>query len=434
MVTRFYLPSSGAAAVSPAYTGDWDDETVATRLKCDTTKIASAMTNFTGATNASTLANEILLVQYVSDPIAAQTISGTVKGQIRCIEADALANAKIAFGIKVVTNDGSQVRGYLAGTNLALKNSSTEILTALTNTPLKDGLTTPINLTSINVHNNDRIVIELGFVETASAVYNISMNFGDDSATDLPEDATDTNAYNPWIEFSVDITDATPPTTPTRYYLPSTGTADISPAYAAWTNTSVTVRRELVSTRINSAMTNFSFNGALLNRNTVLLIQYVSNPIGAQIVASDIKMQIRGLCDTANAINLSIGIRIVSNDGTVVRGTLLNPGSDSDDFSNVTLTNRSSGTLLTGTVTSLNNDRVVIEIGFILVGVDATITGTENFGDDSATDLPENDTETSAYNPWIEFVEKIVGPSGAQIKKHVIDLTARHIRRIIRIM
>lgn len=208
MVTRYYLPSSGAAEVSPAYTGDWDDTSVATQLKCSTSKIASAMTNFTGSTNASILSNEILLVQYVSDPIGQQTISGTVKGQIRCIESNASANAKIALCIKVVSNDSSIIRGYLAGNNANIINSATEILTALTNTPLKDFITTPIDLTSVACNNNDRIVIELGFGESGIDVYNISMNFGDDSGTDLPEDATDTNPYNPWIEFSFDIAGA----------------------------------------------------------------------------------------------------------------------------------------------------------------------------------------------------------------------------------
>ena len=44
MATRFYLPSTGAAAISPNPDAAWEDVSILARLAAVTTKIASAMT------------------------------------------------------------------------------------------------------------------------------------------------------------------------------------------------------------------------------------------------------------------------------------------------------------------------------------------------------------------------------------------------------
>ncbi len=76
MPTRFYLPSTGAAAVSPSYAAWADTGQAGSRLKAVTTKISSAMA---GVYVASVAGGERTLIrQYVSDPIPAQTITGTV--------------------------------------------------------------------------------------------------------------------------------------------------------------------------------------------------------------------------------------------------------------------------------------------------------------------------------------------------------------------
>ena len=77
--TRFYLPSSGAAGASPNYTASWEDTSIAARLKCVTTKISSAMTTVSFTDDDET-DKDILFRQYVSDPIATQTIQAQTIG------------------------------------------------------------------------------------------------------------------------------------------------------------------------------------------------------------------------------------------------------------------------------------------------------------------------------------------------------------------
>lgn len=205
MATRFYLPSTGAAAVSPTPDTGWEVTTGFDRIAAVTTKITSAMTNKSIPTT-STVNGDVLARQYVSAAISAQTISGTVKAQMRALKntADPLNDA---MGMRVVSNDGTTV----TGTFLAVASyKATAMNTALRNKTYADGDT----ITSVTANANDRIVIELGGREPSGDVVGGQINFGDDSGTDLAEDETTTTANNPWVEFSATITFATsgPPT------------------------------------------------------------------------------------------------------------------------------------------------------------------------------------------------------------------------------
>ena len=152
MATRFYLPSTGAADVNPNYDGNWDTTGDATLLKTVTTRISSAMAN--AANSASSGANvNNLLRQYVSNPIAAQTILvQTLELQIRGWESDAKDTQFVSISVRVVSNDGSQVRGTL----LSLVRDETELTTTLTNRRYT------ADTTEVEALADDRIVIELG--------------------------------------------------------------------------------------------------------------------------------------------------------------------------------------------------------------------------------------------------------------------------------
>jgi len=193
--TRFYLPSSGAAEVSPPFDAAWDDTASADRMRCVTRRLGTAMTDKTidGAWVTYGICNR----QYVSDPIAAQTISGTVKGQLRGYEESTNTDAYSSIVIKVVSNDGSTVRGTL----LAKTDGSNEYPTGtLTNryTPASTAIS------SVVAESGDRIVIEVGW-QKGWRRRMVTQSFGDNSGTDLAENETETNANNPWIEFSQDI-------------------------------------------------------------------------------------------------------------------------------------------------------------------------------------------------------------------------------------
>lgn len=199
MATRLYMPSSGTAAVSPAYSSGWEDQSIASRLKCVKTKISSAMTTVS-FTDSDDTDRDVLFRQYTSDPIAAQTIAAqTVKIQMRCAEVGQFRNMFLAWAVKVMSNDGSIERGVL----VALQRDGLEAtVTTLTNR--SDSATS----SQVVAQQGDRIVIEVGMGgdPTLGSNHDSSLSIGDDSGSDLPEDDTSTDAFNPWVEFANTVT------------------------------------------------------------------------------------------------------------------------------------------------------------------------------------------------------------------------------------
>lgn len=158
------------------------------------------------------LNNDWLWRQYVSEPLAAQTISGTVKGQMRVQEANAAANARAQMIVRVVSNDGSTVRGTLYDGDLETLTGdpTSEYGTSLTNRKFPRG--GAATLTSVTAEEGDRIVVELGTrihsTETTSRVLTVSFTDSGTSA-DLAEDETTTSsAQRTWVEFSQDIAES----------------------------------------------------------------------------------------------------------------------------------------------------------------------------------------------------------------------------------
>lgn len=193
VATKFFLPSSGAAEVSPGFSA-WTDTTGADRIRCVVNKIYSAFA--TKGTNAGAGAGTYLNRQYVSDPIAPQTISGYVSGEIRGRYSGTVASPSSEITIKIVSNDGQTVRGTL----LALTGGNTEYGTSLTSYWIPPCTA----LTQVTAQNGDRLVFEIGGNRGAgSSTPTITQDFGDSGTTDEVE--TQTTQGNPWIGFSQSI-------------------------------------------------------------------------------------------------------------------------------------------------------------------------------------------------------------------------------------
>jgi len=205
--TRFYLPSSGAAAVTPANAA-WDKTTGAgSALAAVRTKISSAMATVTNTKDSTTL-HSSLIRQYVTEPLGSQTITGHISGAMRCIESNIGFSACVAVSIRACSQDGTTIRSpaLLAISNSDLYTSGTvhEMANALTNRLLEDvNEATSITLTSCTLSDGDRLIFEFGYKSSdTSTTRTGGISFGDDSATDLSStDTTVTVANNPWIEF-----------------------------------------------------------------------------------------------------------------------------------------------------------------------------------------------------------------------------------------
>jgi hypothetical protein len=159
------------------------------------------MTGLNGS--SSNNAENVLVAQYVSDPVGGQTIAGTVEGVALGIEGHQNHDSVSAIKIYIVSNNGATVRGNLlaikfpalAATNEYSSSTATNRFTPIVAT-----------LTSQNAQNGDRIVIEIGYHRYGTTpAGSTTLTFGDNSATDLAYDQSTTTANNPWVLFSQDI-------------------------------------------------------------------------------------------------------------------------------------------------------------------------------------------------------------------------------------
>ena len=206
MPTRFYFSSSSSTEISPAVATTWEHTGDLVRRRCGVIKdnSASASAAFTDEGAHGLTSSDTVLLQYISDPIEAQTLDAQIVDiQFRGSETAAGNNISLTWLIKVVSNNGTSV----TGTALAIRRDASEFATSLTNR--SDSATT----TAVTANAGDRIVFELGHGGSTAlgGGHNGTISLGSDSATDLAVDDTTTTADNPWIEFANAITFAQPP-------------------------------------------------------------------------------------------------------------------------------------------------------------------------------------------------------------------------------
>jgi hypothetical protein len=212
MATRFYLPYDAvySASVSPAFAA-FGSTTGAVRRRLlagkvgdpiATTLVGTGILPNTAGTSAA--GANVLLAQFVSDPLAAQTISGTVACQIMMRETGATQNIDAArVALSVVSNDGQTVRGTLLalgeyGTLLELTPTSTHRNVTV--------ITAGQALSSVSALEGDRLVFGLGAVSTTggTGTPTVRAKFGD-AAADLPVDNVQTTDGAGWLELSQSV-------------------------------------------------------------------------------------------------------------------------------------------------------------------------------------------------------------------------------------
>ena len=207
MATRFYLPSTGTPAITPAFHAGWEQTTAADRIEMDTVKQSTSFATKADSETSSSNTYDVLLRQYISKKryqAYTFTTSHSFKLQVRCLESNANANFLMRCRIAVIQNDGT-LRGDLETGSIDGTEFDAE---ALENR--KDGWTFSSGASMLD---GDRMLIEIGFraTNTKTTSYTGTMDFGDNSGTDLPEDDTDQNQYNPWFEISENLVEYTPP-------------------------------------------------------------------------------------------------------------------------------------------------------------------------------------------------------------------------------
>lgn len=199
---RFYLPSTSAAApVSPAKDAGWEAEASSgfARLVMSPTKSNSAMATQSHLDNDAT-DQDICFRTYCYGPLAAQAINAqAVRWTIRAQEAAAGRNLFLAWVLKVVSSDGSTLRGTVLG----LTVDNTEINDAALESRTSGGTSTLVNALA-----GDYLIAEFG-VSGDPAIgqdHDSDLRWGDPTGgADLDQSDIDTGDDAPWLDFAEDI-------------------------------------------------------------------------------------------------------------------------------------------------------------------------------------------------------------------------------------
>lgn len=203
MATRFYYQAATGVSITPSFSAGWDVNAGAVRRALLVNKITGESGSFPQAGTGVANQNR-LICQHIGEPMSAQTIAGTIKGQSRANETNAgVDHYYPQTRVYVVNFDGTIVRGVLL--DLHTNALSSEFAASLTNRQFPLAALSPAILPALNVQGGDRLVVERGWRQTSTAVANGGVSARTTSATDLPEDETTTSNFNDWIEFSQDI-------------------------------------------------------------------------------------------------------------------------------------------------------------------------------------------------------------------------------------
>lgn len=207
----------------------------------------------------------------------------------------------------------------------------------------------------------------------------------------------------------------------TRFYLEPSLTVTETPGFAAWTRTTEGVRRRMTAAKLGTAMSSLTaWAGTSPAANaSALFVQFVSRPMAAGNIfttAGTIKCYVRCMESAVNDnINRQpICVKVYASDGTTLRATLFalaHVGPNTTEWIAGTLTNKTlaDGDTLGAAYTTVAGDILVVEVGGQVSSAGGTsVTGTMEFGSNSATDLGENETDATALNPWFEISNNIV--------------------------
>ena len=236
--TRLYLGADTFVTISPTIALDsvWNDTTTSTykdfpfclgKNKLDPADnffggilLGQIPYNYIGDIPTSPDCNAFM-VRCVSKPLTAQTISGNVYGQILGEEYSSTNNAVPQMVLKVVSNDGSIVRGVLVAADTSSISAGQEFPPNIITTGKLGNRYYPragvVSLTPLDVEEGDRLVLEIGVLFKAygsAPIYGIMTLASQNNMPDAPSDNTTeyTNTFpnttlpNPWIEFNDIIT------------------------------------------------------------------------------------------------------------------------------------------------------------------------------------------------------------------------------------
>lgn len=200
MATRLYFNSITAPSISPSFDANWEQTGQAVRRRLEFKQANPpfvALTDFGGITIPITTTQDILVAQFVSDPLSSCRIDNRNFSMIvgKCSENATTNNAHLAYSLRVLSNDGTVSRGRVRSSFATITefpltaSAATRIISA--------GACTPVT-----VQNGDRLCLEVGIRANApTAAGTGSMRFGIGQVADFALTSGLTTDLNSWAEF-----------------------------------------------------------------------------------------------------------------------------------------------------------------------------------------------------------------------------------------
>lgn len=202
MSTRFY-PCCNAPPdppdISPTPAAGWEKTTGITRVSLldhQSGITASYSIASTGVAN-----NDVAIVQLISEPLPAQIVEGTLKGQFFADQVASGDDFRSQIVVRVFSKDGTTVRGTLLDFDASALSSEWANNTA-TNRKFPLAASSPATLTPVTLVDGDRIVVELGYRSHSTSVSDGSIVLTEGIEAAENETETLSSAYGGWLEFS----------------------------------------------------------------------------------------------------------------------------------------------------------------------------------------------------------------------------------------
>lgn len=318
MVTRLYLGNDTPGYTPSTVRGTWNSSTGAVDQHLGRRRRGggSAVTSIDSST---TNPNERRLGRWVSDPLAAQTISGTVDFLVLMRETDAAANMTLKAHIYVTQGDTDTPRGTLLSNFV----DTTEFV--VSGTTYDAVSIAGVALSSLAVSAGDRIVIELGYsaANAVSTSYTGGLKYGglSSDATAGTTGQSGTGSASPWVEFSGDIAFAG-----LTYLYPTYDAAPVTPGATrgTWDATGAVQDKLLGSAPSGTKTNNAQSETVATNPYDMLAFRFVSPELAAQTLSAVNWMIVWTNGESAADADSfpKVHIYVMKPDGTV-RGTLL---------------------------------------------------------------------------------------------------------------
>jgi len=198
---RFFAPSTGAPAVSPAFGAVWEDTDQGDRIAAVFNRGSTANTNHDSVEeSADTTAKDHLNRQYAIQ-IGAQSVSGVVQCNFRTSESNAAMNGHAVVYAWLADSSGVSTSEVLLDTT-GIANDTDEFGTGVQarNFPRKGDTHTMTTQTS---SNNDYLIVEVGAFHnnTASNARTQTIIFGDADADELERNEVGSAGKHAWCDF-----------------------------------------------------------------------------------------------------------------------------------------------------------------------------------------------------------------------------------------